>query len=152
MSESPIGDNRLRASGDLSSGSARMVTAPVLREQLHTQVQRGNLDVVVDLSGVDLIDSSGLSALISGLKAARQAGGSLRIARPSKQARSILKLTNLHRVFEPMTGRTAPSVSQPERRQAFDTVTGPQTPTEFGAASNELWTDHARFRTTSAWM
>lgn len=26
-----------------------------------------------------------------------------------------------------MTGRTAPSVSQPERRQAFDTVTGPQT-------------------------
>jgi hypothetical protein len=25
----------------------------------------------------------------------------LRVARPSKQARSILKLTNLHRVFEP---------------------------------------------------
>ena len=82
-------------------GRLDMVTAPNLREQLRTQVQRGNIDVVVDLSGVDLIDSAGLSALISGLKAARQAGGSLRIVRPSKQARSILKLTNLHRVFEP---------------------------------------------------
>lgn len=104
MSESPI---ETTASGQVvisPQGRLDMVTAPVLREQLHTQVQRGNLDVVVDLSGVDLIDSSGLSALISGLKAARQAGGSLRIARPSKQARSILKLTNLHRVFEPYDG------------------------------------------------
>ncbi len=82
-------------------GRLDMVTAPLLREQLRALVQRGNIHVVVDLSGVDLIDSGGLSALISGLKAARQAGGSLRIVRPSKQARSILKLTNLHRVFEP---------------------------------------------------
>ena len=82
-------------------GRLDMVAAPLLREQLRTQVQRGNINVVVDLSGVDLIDSAGLSALISGLKAARQAGGGLRITRPSKQVRSILKLTNLYRVFEP---------------------------------------------------
>ena len=108
MSESPI---EIAASGESvisPQGRLDMVTAPVLREQLHTQVRQGNVHVVVDLSGVDLIDSSGLSALISGLKAARQAGGSLRVARPSKQARSILKLTNLHRVFEPFEATDDP--------------------------------------------
>lgn len=81
-------------------GRLDATSAPVLREQLLTQVQKGNVRLVVDLSGVDLIDSAGLSALVSGLKAARRAGGTLQIARPSKQVRSILKLTTLHRVLE----------------------------------------------------
>lgn len=81
-------------------GRIDRASAPALREQLHTEVQKGNALLVVDLSGVDLIDSAGLSALISGLKAARLAGGTLQIARPSRQVRSILKLTTLHRVLE----------------------------------------------------
>lgn len=81
-------------------GRLDMVSAPSLREQLRTEVQRGQTRLVVDLSGVDHIDSSGLSALIAGLKAARQAGGSLSITKPSTQVRRILKLTNLHRVLE----------------------------------------------------
>lgn len=101
MTDPPKGSTSSGEAVVSPQGRLDMVTAPVLREELHGQIQRGNIHVVVDLSGVDLIDSAGLSALISGLKAARQAGGSLRIARPSKQAKSILKLTNLHRVFEP---------------------------------------------------
>ena len=101
MTEAPITTTSSGAVVISPVGRLDMVTAPLLREQIRAQVQLGNSDVVVDLSGVELIDSAGLSALISGLKAARQAGGSLRVARPSKQARSILRLTNLHRVFEP---------------------------------------------------
>lgn len=81
-------------------GRLDMMSAPALREHLHTEVQRGNTRLVVDLSVVDHIDSAGLSALISGLKAARQAGGSLFITKPSAQVRKILQLTNLHRVLE----------------------------------------------------
>lgn len=77
-----------------------MVSAPLLREQLVTEVERGNNRLIVDLSGVDHIDSAGLSALISGLKAARQSGGSLFITNPSAPVRRILRLTNLHRVLE----------------------------------------------------
>lgn len=77
-----------------------MVSAPLLREQIRAEVARGNVRVVVDLSAVDHIDSAGLSALISGLKAARQAGGSLFITKPSAPVRKILRLTNLHRVLE----------------------------------------------------
>lgn len=81
-------------------GRLNMVAAPGLREQLHGLVQGGNTRVVVDLSGVDTIDSSGLGALISGLKAARQAGGDLRLAAPGEQAVAVLELTNLNRVLK----------------------------------------------------
>ena len=61
------------------AGRLNMVAAPSLRKELHALVDGGNTRVVVDLSGTELIDSSGLGALISGLKVARQAGGDLRI-------------------------------------------------------------------------
>ena len=81
-------------------GRLNMVVAPELREQLHSLVRSGNTKLVVALSGVDSIDSSGLGALISGLKAARQSGGDLRIAAPGEQATAVLELTNLNRVLK----------------------------------------------------
>jgi anti-anti-sigma factor len=81
-------------------GRLNMVAAPELREQLHSLVRSGSSRLVVDLSAVETIDSSGLGALISGLKAARQAGGDLRIASPSEQALAVLELTNLNRVLK----------------------------------------------------
>lgn len=81
-------------------GRLNMVVAPELREQLHSLVRSGNTKLVVDLSGVDSIDSSGLGALISGLKVARQSGGDLRIAAPGEQATAVLELTNLNRVLK----------------------------------------------------
>jgi anti-anti-sigma factor len=77
-----------------------MLAAPDLREQLHELVRAGNTRLVVDLSAVETIDSSGLGALISGLKAARQGGGDLRISAPSEQAVAVLELTNLDRVLK----------------------------------------------------
>jgi anti-sigma B factor antagonist len=45
------------------------------------------------------IDSSGLGALIGGLKSARLAGGDLRIAAATEPVKRVLKLTNLDRVL-----------------------------------------------------
>ncbi len=80
-------------------GRLNMVAAPTLRKELHALVEGGSKRVVVDLSGTELIDSSGLGALISGLKVARQAGGDLRIAAPTRQVVTVLELTNLNRVL-----------------------------------------------------
>jgi anti-anti-sigma factor len=80
-------------------GRLNMVAAPALRKQLHDIVGGGSSRVVVDLSKTDFIDSSGLGALISGLKVARQAGGDLRIAAPTRQVVTVLELTNLNRVL-----------------------------------------------------
>ena len=76
-----------------------MVAAPRLRDQLRQLVEGGSRHLVVDLSTTEFIDSSGLGALISGLKAARQAGGDLRIAAPTEQVRRVLTLTKLDKVL-----------------------------------------------------
>lgn len=91
-------------------GRLNMVAAPALRKQLGGLVDEGRSRVVVDLSGVDFIDSSGLGALISGLKSARQAGGDLRIAAPTRQVSTVLEITNLNRVL----------TAYPDADRAFD--------------------------------
>ncbi|HEY9263215.1 MAG TPA: STAS domain-containing protein [Mycobacterium sp.] len=92
------------------TGKLNMVAAPVLRKELHAIIDSGHKHVVVDLSGTELIDSSGLGALISGLKVARQAGGDLRIAAPTRQVTTVLELTNLNRVLR----------AHPSPENAFD--------------------------------
>ena len=80
-------------------GRLNMVTAPRLREVVTASVALGDIRVVVDLTDVAFLDSSGLGALISSLKIARQAGGDLRIAAPKEQVRLVLQLTNMERVL-----------------------------------------------------
>lgn len=82
-------------------GRLNMTAAPEFRGFLDHLLESGSSRVVVDLGDTIFIDSSGLGALIGGLKKARQAGGDLRIARPSEQVRMVLSLTNLDRVLRP---------------------------------------------------
>jgi anti-anti-sigma factor len=51
--------------------------------------------VIVDLEGLAFIDCSGLSALVSAWKQARQAGGDLRLASPQQPVLRLLCLTDL---------------------------------------------------------
>lgn len=82
-------------------GRLNMVAAPMVREAIGGVVDSGRAHVAIDLTDVDFIDSSGLGALISGLKTTRQASGDLRIASANEQVRLVLKLTNLERVLTP---------------------------------------------------
>lgn len=84
-----------------SRGRLDMVAAPQLRALVTQTVAAGAGRVVVDLQETTFIDSSGLGALIAGLKTARQAGGDLRIARPGEQVRMVLELTQMHTVLRP---------------------------------------------------
>jgi anti-sigma B factor antagonist len=80
-------------------GRLNMVSAPLLKEAVADAIFQGRPRVVVDLSGVDFMDSSGLGALVGCLKTARQAGGDLKIAAPSEQVTMVLQLSNLDRIF-----------------------------------------------------
>jgi anti-sigma B factor antagonist len=82
-------------------GRLDLSSAPEFKEQIAAVVAGGAVRLVVDLAAVGFIDSSGLGALISGLKTARQASGDLRIANPNEQASMILQLTALERVLYP---------------------------------------------------
>ncbi|MFS0885594.1 STAS domain-containing protein [Aeromicrobium sp. 179-A 4D2 NHS] len=82
-------------------GRLTMVAAPRLRTVLDETVADGGHRIVVDLSATTFVDSSGLGALVHGLKATRLAGGDLRIAGAPDQVLSVLRLTNLDRVLRP---------------------------------------------------
>jgi len=82
-------------------GRLTMVAAPTLSSAIDDAVSGGQVRLVVDLAGTSFVDSSGLGALVAGLKRTRQAGGDLRIASAQEQVRMVLKLTNLDRILQP---------------------------------------------------
>jgi anti-sigma B factor antagonist len=74
--------------------------ATALNEKLHSLIDGKKIKVVVDLSNVDFINSSGLGLLIGGLTAMRKAGGELKLAGASKKIENLLEITKLHKVFD----------------------------------------------------
>ena len=82
-------------------GRLTMVHAADLRQVVSEAVGDGRTRIVVDLGDCEFMDSSGLGAVIGGLKQARQAGGDLRIAALTPQVMTVLQLTNLDRVLRP---------------------------------------------------
>ena len=71
-----------------------------LRETLLSLLEEGGQRLVVDLSPVSFIDSSGLGALLSGFKTANLRSGTLVLAGLQPRVQSMFELTRLHRVFE----------------------------------------------------
>ena len=71
-----------------------------LNEKLHELIDQGKKNVVVNLSKVKFMNSSGLGMLIGGLTTLRKAGGDLRIANASDKIESLLMVTNLITVFK----------------------------------------------------
>ncbi|OAN40838.1 anti-anti-sigma factor [Chloroflexus islandicus] len=82
-------------------GRLDLLVAAEVKQRLVQAVNEGFRLLVVDMSEVSFVDSSGLGALIGGLKATRLAGGDLRLASVGAQAQAILELTTLNRVLRP---------------------------------------------------
>ncbi|KQO45286.1 MULTISPECIES: STAS domain-containing protein [unclassified Frigoribacterium] len=82
-------------------GRLTVVSTPQLRDEVAARLAAGDRLIVVDLSGTTFVDSSGLGALVSCLKSARQAGGDLRLVAPTEQVSMVLRLTNLDRILKP---------------------------------------------------
>lgn len=82
-------------------GQLNMLAAPRFRQLITDVISHGDKQIVVELSATNFMDSSGLGALVFGLKSAREAGGDLRIAAPTDQISAVLALTKLDTVFTP---------------------------------------------------
>lgn len=95
---SPAGE---RAAVVQLRGRLDLLVAAEVKQRLAQAVSEGFRLLVVDMGEVSFVDSSGLGALIGGLKAARLAGGDLRLANLGAQAQVILELTTLNRVLRP---------------------------------------------------
>lgn len=71
-----------------------------LNEKLHELIEQDKKNIVVNLSKVKFMNSSGLGMLIGGLTTMRKAGGDLRIANATDKIESLLVITKLITVFK----------------------------------------------------
>ena len=74
--------------------------ADQLREILLDQVYTGKTNLLLDLQNVTFIDSSGLGALVYGLKEARKNKGSIRVSGLTEHVSSMFSITRLNKIFE----------------------------------------------------
>ena len=84
----------LKLTGRLDASSAKN-----LKERVVSLVKENRVKLIVDMAGVDFIDSSGLGSLVSSLRAVNEKDGDVKVAALQKQVRSIFELTRLHRIF-----------------------------------------------------
>ena len=81
------------------TGRLDVAGAPALKEAISEVVKNGPPRIVIDMEGVSFVDSTGLGSVISALKQVRGSQGEMRLAAPNQQARVVLELTTLDRVF-----------------------------------------------------
>ncbi|MPZ71280.1 MAG: anti-sigma factor antagonist [Actinobacteria bacterium] len=80
-------------------GEIDVYTAPKLREKLIELVSEGSYDVVVNLEGVDFLDSTGLGVLVGALKRVKAHDGGLSLVCTQDKILKIFKITGLTKVF-----------------------------------------------------
>jgi len=74
--------------------------ASSINSKLHELIDGGKRHVVIDLKGVDFVNSSGLSMLIGGVSTMKGAGGSLRFANASEKIAGLITITKLDQLFQ----------------------------------------------------
>ncbi|NUS73428.1 MAG: STAS domain-containing protein [Corynebacteriales bacterium] len=80
-------------------GEIDVYTAPALRDQLVELADSGASKIVVDLEGVEFLDSTGLGVLVGALKRAQASGGILRLVSSQERILKIFRITGLEQVF-----------------------------------------------------
>src|SRR5438067_12462689 len=98
MAETIHGETKaaaFRVSSDIDTS-----TATELKPKLLTELQRHGPSLVLDLEAVQFIDSTGLGMLVSVLKEARKAGGTVRLINPTREVMRLLQITGLERIFD----------------------------------------------------
>jgi anti-sigma B factor antagonist len=80
-------------------GELEVSTVPRLRERLTDLIADGDYHLVVDLQGVDFLDSTGLGVLVGGLQRVYPHDGSFQLVCTRDRILKIFALTGLINVF-----------------------------------------------------
>lgn len=82
------------------SGTLDSYTSEEITKLINEHISKGNLKVIVDLTNVGYLDSSGLSALISSKIKLSKRKGDLRLVGLKGKAREVFDLANLTQMFD----------------------------------------------------
>ena len=86
----------LTVTGDLVIGEPETT----FKKAITRLLEEGRVNLLVDLSAVGFLDSSGLGALVRALTLAQKEGGSAKLLHAGPQVRKLLQMTKLDSVFE----------------------------------------------------
>ena len=81
------------------AGEIDVYTAASLRDKLADLIDADHTDVVVDLTGVTFMDSTGLGVLVGALKKVRGYGGRLQLVIDQEKVIKVFRITALTQVF-----------------------------------------------------
>jgi anti-sigma B factor antagonist len=82
------------------SGEVDVHSAPALRDCLIELLESGSSRVIVDLTEVGFLDSTGLGALVAARTKAGETGASLLLVCPSERILKLFAITGLDGVFD----------------------------------------------------
>jgi anti-sigma B factor antagonist len=83
----------------LITGDVDLETSPQLREFLKPKSTKKTPFLLLDFSGVNYIDSSGLATLIEYFQAAQSYGGKLALASLSPRVKNVFEIVRLEQIF-----------------------------------------------------
>jgi anti-sigma B factor antagonist len=116
----PIGDCAvIRVAGEVD-----VYTAPMLREQIRELAAKGAVHLIADLGQVDFLDSTGLGALVGGLKRLREEGGSLTLVITAPRILRIFQITGLTKVLATQRSVTDAITADPHWQQIAEGEAG----------------------------
>ena len=89
------------------TGEIHVSTAPEFSRRLNSAIARGKTAVVLDLTGVEFIDSTGLSVLLNGLRLVTQKQGRMALACANPTVLRLFQITSLETTFDIFADRAA---------------------------------------------
>jgi anti-sigma B factor antagonist len=81
-------------------GEVDVFTSPRLKQEIVERAESGTKRLIVDLSKIEYLDSTGLGVLIGGLKRFREVEGNLALLRPGMRILRIFEITGLDKIFD----------------------------------------------------
>ncbi len=84
----------------LLSGEVDVYTASKLKETLNPLAEQENKELVVDLSGINYIDSTGLGIFIGALKATEKSNSTLKLIGLNERVKKLFEITGLNEVID----------------------------------------------------
>jgi anti-sigma B factor antagonist len=106
------------------TGEVDVYTAPMLREQILELAAKGAVHLIADLSRVDFLDSTGLGALVGGLKRLREGGGSLALVISTPRILRIFQITGLAKALAVQSSVADAITADPHWQQTADGEVG----------------------------
>ena len=88
-------------------GEIHLTTAPRFSEHLTEAIESGKTAIVLDMSGVEFIDSTGLSVLLNGLRLMGQRQGRLALVSANPTVLRLFHITGLEGTFDIFGDRDA---------------------------------------------